>query len=206
MEVAIRATGQEAMDIILKVMRPYNGWAVAEVSEEAGLHMHAYVEADIEVLRSKIKWALKDFTAKGNGVYSCKMCKDAQNYQQYMAKGREGTKESKVDVLWDNMLSLNVSDLHDKYWAVNAALKKVERKDDIVSMLVKRCLAAKIDVKVERNVAREYYDMCCRTPGLKLDKYGCNKIIDTAIGRILDEIDKKGYEARRDLWLDSRRI
>lgn len=203
MAVAIRVTGSDAMKKVLEALKDYRGWAVAEDAEEAGRHMHAYVEAEQQQVKSKIRWALKDFSAKGNGLYSCTKVKDADSYQQYMAKG--ASEDGQPEVIW-MACGANATELHETYWRVNKLLARTKECKDVVSLLVTRLLKENVNCRKEREVAKVYYDLCVETRGLKLDKYNCYRVIDTAIGRVMKEKNKVDYEVARDNWLDQRRL
>lgn len=204
MAVAIRVTGQDAMNKVLETLKEYKGWAVAEEADEAGRHMHAYVEAAQQHVRAKIRWALKDFSAKGNGLYSCTIVKDPASYQQYMAKG--ASEDGQPEVIWMAMPGVNATELHETYWRVHAQLEHVKEHTDVVSALVTRLLKKNISCRIAKDVFFEYYDMVTETRNMKLDKYNCYRIIDTAISRVMLERNRCDYEQARDAWWDKVRL
>lgn len=204
MALAVRVTGQEAMDKVLQILKDYKGWAVAEEAEAAGRHMHAYVEGSQAQIKAKIRWALKNFSAKGNGLYSCAKVRQIDSYHQYMAKG--ASEEGQPEVMWVGMAGLDVAELHAEYWRINKQMSRVKECKDIVSLLVAKLLKEGTDCRKQREVAKVYYDLCVSTPGLKLDKYNCYRILDTAVGRLMQDKGKEDYEKVREDWLDQRRI
>lgn len=137
-----------------------NGWAVREVAStpEGGdnehWHFHLWGDKTIKQLRCTFNRQVPEL--KGNGAYSLTLCRDADKYDRYMAKGVD--EHSMPDVAFSSCLTYNddqIKILHDEYWAEN---KKMKRKAaaSMIDFTIDEAKARRIDWQDRQKLSEIY--------------------------------------------------
>lgn len=131
------------------------GFGVREVAGE-NEHWHFYVETALKPnsFRAALRRKIEDLV--GNGAYSVAECRDVDKYLRYMSKG-DGP-DLLPEIVWKfgpMWTDEKVEELHQEYWAENAAMKK-RRTESVVDVVIDRCKALRIAWDDRSYIAEEY--------------------------------------------------
>lgn len=137
-----------------------NGWAVREVArsndgqDNEHWHFHLWGDKTIKQLRCTFNRQVPDL--KGNGAYSLSLCRDADKYDRYMAKGDD--EHSLPNVAWKSSLSYDddaVKRLHDEYWQTHRALKR-KREGSMIDYIIDECKNRNVDWNDRKKISELY--------------------------------------------------